>query len=65
MPNILTRVLLVGVGSPSTSLPDRGHLSAMANTRLSLDVYLEKGSDYRCNKVMETKAFFVRYQGGR
>lgn len=40
VPNILTSVLLVGVGSPSTSLPDRGHFSAMANTWLSLDVYL-------------------------
>ena len=57
MPNILTSVLLVGVGSPSTSLPDRGHLSAMANTSLSLVVYLEKRRDYRCNIVVETKAF--------
>lgn len=32
VPSILARVLLVGVTSPSTSLPVRGHFSAMAKT---------------------------------
>lgn len=31
-PNMFTRVSCVEVGSPSTSFPDRGHLSAMAKT---------------------------------